>query len=385
MTRLRFEHPEVRARRDPLGKDNVFCAGANIGALAKASHAHKVNFCKFTNETRLAIEDASAHSGQRYLAALNGTAAGGGYELALACDHIMLVDDRRSAVSLPEVALLGGLARHRRADPADRQAQGASRPGRCVLRRPRKACAADARSTGGWSMKWCRRRLGRRRCASARWRWPRGSDRPRMRRASRLPPLDRRIAENERSPIAHPGRARPCRAACRRSPCLGRTQVPPKLAEHPRRRGRVLAAGDGARAGRRDPASALQRAGTRHRRVPLRGRPGFGRRGRPAAAKGNAGDWFVREIRLLLRARLQAHRRDRAQPVRADRAGQLLSPGFSPNWFSPRIAPLCSPEPVPATTRRRDAYPVAAAISGPIQWATGSAGADPVSRRTGAC
>jgi len=91
------------------GKDNVFCAGANIGTLAKASHGHKVNFCKFTNETRLAIEDASEHSGQRYLAAVNGTAAGGGYELALACDWIMLIDDRRSAVALPEVPLLGVL------------------------------------------------------------------------------------------------------------------------------------------------------------------------------------------------------------------------------------------------------------------------------------
>src|SRR4051812_17375640 len=117
VTRLRFEHPEVRAVVIRSGKPNVFCAGANIGALARASHAHKGNFCKFTNETRLAIEDASAHSGQRYLAAVNGTAAGGGYELALACDHIMLIDDRRSAVSLPEVPLLavlpgtGGLTR----------------------------------------------------------------------------------------------------------------------------------------------------------------------------------------------------------------------------------------------------------------------------------
>ena len=117
VTRLRFEHPEVRAVVIGSGKPNVFCAGANIGALARASHAHKVNFCKFTNETRLAIEDASANSGQRYLAAVNGTAAGGGYELALACDHIMLIDDRRSAVSLPEVPLLavlpgtGGLTR----------------------------------------------------------------------------------------------------------------------------------------------------------------------------------------------------------------------------------------------------------------------------------
>jgi benzoyl-CoA-dihydrodiol lyase len=107
--RLRFEHPEVRAVVIRSGKDNVFCAGANIGALAKASHGHKVNFCKFTNETRLAIEDASEHSGQRYLAAVNGTAAGGGYELAAACDWIMLVDDRRSAVALPELPLLGVL------------------------------------------------------------------------------------------------------------------------------------------------------------------------------------------------------------------------------------------------------------------------------------
>jgi benzoyl-CoA-dihydrodiol lyase len=117
VTRLRFEHPEVRAVVIRSGKPNVFCAGANIGALARAGHAHKVNFCKFTNETRLAIEDASANSGQRYLAAVNGTAAGGGYELALACDHIMLIDDRRSSVSLPEVPLLavlpgtGGLTR----------------------------------------------------------------------------------------------------------------------------------------------------------------------------------------------------------------------------------------------------------------------------------
>jgi benzoyl-CoA-dihydrodiol lyase len=115
--RLRFEHPEVRAVVIRSGKDNLFCAGANIGSLAQASHQHKVNFCKFTNETRLAIEDASSHSGQRYLAAVNGPAAGGGYELAAACDWIMLVDDRRSSVSLPEVSLLavlpgtGGLTR----------------------------------------------------------------------------------------------------------------------------------------------------------------------------------------------------------------------------------------------------------------------------------
>src|SRR5213080_996632 len=107
--RLRFEHPEVRAVIVTGGLDKVFCAGANIQMLAGASHHHKVNFCKFTNETRNSIEDATAHSGQVWLAAVNGTAAGGGYELALACDDILLVDDRSSAVSLPEVPLLGVL------------------------------------------------------------------------------------------------------------------------------------------------------------------------------------------------------------------------------------------------------------------------------------
>jgi benzoyl-CoA-dihydrodiol lyase len=107
--RLRFEHPEVRAVVIKSGKDGVFCAGANIRMLSRASHGHKVNFCKFTNETRLAIEDATEHSKQIYLCAVNGTAAGGGYELALATDHIMLVDDRRSAVSLPETPLLAVL------------------------------------------------------------------------------------------------------------------------------------------------------------------------------------------------------------------------------------------------------------------------------------
>ena len=115
--RLRFEHPEIRTVILRSAKENVFCAGANIRMLGKATHGHKVNFCKFTNETRLAMEDASAHSGQRYLAAISGSAAGGGYELAEATDHIMLIDDRRSTVSLPELPLLavlpgtGGLTR----------------------------------------------------------------------------------------------------------------------------------------------------------------------------------------------------------------------------------------------------------------------------------
>src|ERR1700746_3957915 len=107
--RLRFEHPEVKAVVVTSGKEKIFCAGANIRMLAASAHAWKVNFCKFTNETRNGIEDATANSGQTYVAALNGTASGGGYELALACEHIMLVDDRSSAVSLPELPLLGVL------------------------------------------------------------------------------------------------------------------------------------------------------------------------------------------------------------------------------------------------------------------------------------
>ncbi|MGY1641857.1 2,3-epoxybenzoyl-CoA dihydrolase [Geodermatophilus sp. SYSU D00703] len=107
--RIRFEHPEVRAVVVTSGKERMFCAGANIKMLAASPHGWKVNFCKFTNETRNGIEDASASSGLPFLAAVNGSAAGGGYELALACDRIVLVDDNSSAVSLPEVPLLGVL------------------------------------------------------------------------------------------------------------------------------------------------------------------------------------------------------------------------------------------------------------------------------------
>ncbi len=109
LQRIRFEHPEIRAVMITSAKPRVFCSGANIYMLAQSSHAWKVNFCKFTNETRNGIEDSSRHSGLKFLAALNGTTAGGGYELALACDEIVLVDDRSSAVSLPEVPLLGVL------------------------------------------------------------------------------------------------------------------------------------------------------------------------------------------------------------------------------------------------------------------------------------
>jgi benzoyl-CoA-dihydrodiol lyase len=130
LQRIRFEHPEIRSVVITSGKSRIFCSGANIYMLGLSSHAWKVNFCKFTNETRNGIEDASAHSGLKFLAALNGITAGGGYELALACDELVLVDDRSSAVSLPEVPLLGVLPgtggltrltdkRHVRRDHAD--------------------------------------------------------------------------------------------------------------------------------------------------------------------------------------------------------------------------------------------------------------------------
>src|SRR5687767_13357948 len=109
LNRIRFEHPEVKAVVITSAKPRIFCSGANIYMLGLSSHAWKVNFCKFTNETRNGLEDASDHSGLKFIAACNGTTAGGGYELALACDEVVLIDDRSSAVSMPEVPLLGVL------------------------------------------------------------------------------------------------------------------------------------------------------------------------------------------------------------------------------------------------------------------------------------
>src|ERR1700761_4185247 len=109
VNRIRFERPEVRVVIIMSARERVFCSGANIFMLGLSSHAWKVNFCKFTNETRNGLEDSSKHDGLKFLAAVNGSCAGGGYELALACDEIILIDDRSSAVSLPEVPLLGVL------------------------------------------------------------------------------------------------------------------------------------------------------------------------------------------------------------------------------------------------------------------------------------
>ena len=146
--RLRFEHPEVRAVVLTSGQDKVFCAGANIKMLAGSSHSAKVNFCKFTNETRNGIEDATASSGQVWIAALNGTASGGGYELALACDHIMLVDDRSSAVSLARAAPARRAARYRRADQDHRQAACPARYRRLLRHQGRGRRRPPCRAVG---------------------------------------------------------------------------------------------------------------------------------------------------------------------------------------------------------------------------------------------
>jgi hypothetical protein len=167
LQRIRFEHPEVRTVVLTSAKERIFCSGANIFMLGKSSHAWKVNFCKFTNETRNGIEDASRYSGLKFIAACNGTTAGGGYELALACDEIVLVDDRSSAVSLPEVPLLGVL------------------PGTGGLTRlTDKRRVVSGRSNGSWSMPWSSRRASPSTSSSAPWRLPLTATDPWISRAS---------------------------------------------------------------------------------------------------------------------------------------------------------------------------------------------------------
>ena len=283
-----------QVRRD-LG--DVFCAGANIGALARASHAHKVNFCKFTNETRLAIEDASANSGQRYLAAVNGTAAGGGYELALACDHIMLIDDRRSAVSLPEVPLLavlpgtGGLTRL-----TDKRR----------VRRDRADifCTAEEGVRGRRALDWrlvdelvppssWEERVRERALALAA-----GSDAA-HRTGVKLPPLDRTIAENGIA-YRHIRVAFDCAARRATVTVLGPRQVPTDLTGI---RAEGAAFWPLAMARELDDAILHLRFNE-----PELGLIVFRSEGEPASVvaadrllEGNAGDWFVRETSLLLR------------------------------------------------------------------------------------
>ena len=154
--RLRFEYPQVKVVLLRSAKNRVFCAGANIRMLAGATHAHKVNFCKFTNETRNGFEDSSENSGQRFITVVNGTAAGGGYELALATDYIIMADDGAADRIAAGSAATRGAARHRRADPRGRQAQGAPRPCRRVLHHRGRHQGQARGASGGWSTRSCR-------------------------------------------------------------------------------------------------------------------------------------------------------------------------------------------------------------------------------------
>ena len=300
--RLRFEHPEVRAVVIRSGKDNVFCAGANIGALARASHAHKVNFCKFTNETRLAIEDASENSGQRYLAAVGGPAAGGGYELAAACDWIMLIDDRRSAVSLPEVPLLavlpgtGGLTRltdkrRVRRDRADIfcSTEEGARGRRAVEWR----LVDEVAPPSSWDERVRERALE---LAAT-------SDRRDAGKGIALPLLDRTISDGALPTSTSVSRSTAA-AAAPRSPCMGRSASPPTSPGCTRK---APAFWPLAMARELDDAILHLRFNE-----PELGTIVFRSEGDPAAVlacdrllDSHRGDWLVGEIRLLLKRTLK--------------------------------------------------------------------------------
>ena len=298
--RLRFEHPEVRAVVVTSGKDRMFCAGANIRMLAQASHAWKVNFCKFTNETRSGIEDATACSGQTYIAALNGTAAGGGYELALACDEIVLIDDGSSAVALPEVPLLGVLP-------------GTGGLTRLVDKRGVRRDRADVFATtaegvrGDKAVAW---RLAdetvkardfaaavQRRAQAAVERSGRTAGPARQRAAGRvaLTPLHR-VTDGDVTRYDH------LRIEADRGAGTATIVIagPDAAARQPgraaRRRRGGLAAGRGPGAGRRHPDPAGQRERPGHLAAEERGRPGRGHGGQPAFLLAHREDWLVNEI-----------------------------------------------------------------------------------------
>ena len=282
MQRLRFEYPAVKAVVVTSGKDRMFCAGANIKMLAQASHAWKVNFCKFTNETRNGIEDATASSGQTYIAALNGTAAGGGYELALACDQIVLVDDGSSVVALPEVPLLGVLpgtggltrlvdkrgVRRDRADVFATTAEGIRGEKAAAWRLvDETARARDFEAT-------VERRAQAAVAASTRPADGGGVDAPaaepghRRRRDPLRPPQDRSGPAGRHGHAGHRG---PGPGAV----LAGRTAQPGR---------RLLGAGGGAGTRRRHPAAADQRARPGHLAAEVRRRPGEGHRDQRSAA-----------------------------------------------------------------------------------------------------
>ena len=275
--RIRFEHPEVRAVIVKSARDRMFSAGANIFMLAGSSHDFKVNFCKFTNETRLAMEDASARSGIKFITAVNGVCAGGGYELALACDEICMVDDGNAAVSLPEVPLLGVLPgtggltrltdkRKVRRDLADffcTHAEGLKG------RRAVEGDSSTRSSPPAASAEAVRQRADE---------LAAGSDRPEQAAGITLGPLDG-VVDDDGAKYSHVtlaiDRARRTASLTVRAP----REAQPETVDA------IVAAGQTywplaafQRAGRRAPAPAIQRAGNRHR-------PRAHRRGRGAGAR----------------------------------------------------------------------------------------------------
>ena len=312
LNRIRFEHPQVRSVIVTSAKDRVFCSGANIFMLGVSSHAWKVNFCKFTNETRNGIEDTSKHSGIKFVAAVNGACAGGGYELALACDEIVLVDDRSSSVSLPEVPLLGVLpgtggltrvtdkrkVRHDRADIFCTSVEGV-RGQRAVEWRLVDAIAKPAQFAAA-----VHERAEKLAATSARPADAKGVALPRL----------------ERSESADGIRYEHVAVAIDRDKRTATIVVkaPDRRAAERHRRHRsgrrsVVAARDGAPARRRDPDIANQRARPRHLDPQDRGRRrrGARRRRRPAGEPANTGSFAKRSACCAGPSRASTSRRGR--------------------------------------------------------------------------
>ena len=340
--RLRFEHPEVRAVVLTSGKDRIFSAGANIHMLSGSSHAFKVNFCKFTNETRLALEDLAANSGVHTIAACNGTTAGGGYELALACDEILLIDDGSSAVSLPEVPLLGVLpgtggltrvvdkrrVRRDRADIFCTLAEG-MRGKRAVDWRlvdavvPRSRFDDEVRSP---------RRRGRRR---RRYRWARAWRSKRCR-----PTIDNEC-------VALPLRARWSSIARARMARLVIVHGPDHAAGGCRRaahaRRRRLAAARLPRVGRRLCHLRFNEETCGLLQLETRGDAAHVLAWDRALAAWSASDWFAREIVLHMARTLRRLDQTARSSLRASRPRVPASPDPCSNSHLPPIASMPSP------------------------------------------